>query len=404
MLENIDFREAQQLLLAQVSAIDTETCPLSCCGGRILAADLTASENIPPFDRSPYDGYALIAADTADASAQTPVTLRILEEVPAGAVPTQTVSTGTAVKILTGAPIPQGADMVCPYEHTEFTAETVTLFRAYAAGSNIVRAGEDVQKGAVLAKQGDLIDGGTAGTLSAQGIAAPCVYRRLRVGILSTGNEVIETEQPLAAGKIRNSNRHALEAILRSNGFEPVYLGLAQDDPNAISRLMQKGLETCDALLSTGGVSVGDYDFTPDAMERAGVHLLFRGVDLKPGMACAYGMKDGKLVCGLSGNPASSITNFYAIALPALRKMAGHRDPIPQEITLTLREGFSKKSPATRLLRGTLDLSDGTVGLRLPKEQGNVVLSSTIGCNAMAIVPAGSGKLEKNTILKGFLL
>lgn len=404
MLENIDFREAQQILLDKVSVMDSETIPLSLCSGRILASDLTASENIPPFDRSPYDGYAFLAADTVDAAESHPVTLRVLEEVPAGAVPTKTVVSGTAVKVLTGAPIPQGADAVCPYEHTHFTEDTVTLFRTYAPGSNIVYMGEDVRKGAILAKQGDMIDGGTSGTLCAQGVSHPLVYRKLRVGIISTGNEVIEAGEPLAPGKIRNSNRHTLETILRANGFEPVYLGLAGDDANAICQRIQQGLESCDAILSTGGVSVGDYDLTPDAMERAGVQILFRGVDLKPGMACAYGIKDKKPVCGLSGNPASSITNFYAVALPALRKMAGYRSPAYQEITLTLKDGFPKKSVATRLLRGTLDLSDGTVGMHLPTEQGNVILSSTIGCNVMAIVPAQSGKLEKNTMLKGFLL
>ena len=166
---------------------------------------------------------------------------------------------------------------------------------------------------------------------------------------------------------------------------------------------MAKGLEECDAILSTGGVSVGDYDFTPDAMERAGINILFRGVQLKPGMACAYGEKNGKPVCGLSGNPASSLTNFHAVAVPALKKLAGRTDYMPQKILVTLRNGFSKKSPTTRLLRGTLDLSDGTVGMTLPEEQGNVVISSAIGCNVMAVVPAGSGALEAGTTLEGFL-
>lgn len=404
MLKNPGFQQAQQLLLEQVSAVGTEKTALSDCGGRVLACDLTASENIPPFDRSPYDGYAFRSADTVRAAEESPVTLTVLEEVPAGSVPTKTVVEGTAVKILTGAPIPQGADAVCKYEDTEFNAETVTLFRFYKPGANIVVTGEDVCKGDVLAQKGDVIDGGIAGTLSSQGIDQPLVYKKLRVGIVSTGNEVVEADQPLLPGKIRNSNRHTLETILRKNGFEPVYLGLAGDDVNAICALIEEGLASCDAVLSTGGVSVGDYDLTPDAMERAGVTMLFRGVDLKPGMACAYGVKEGKPVCGLSGNPASSVTNFYAVALPALRKMAGHRIPEYREISVTLKDGFRKKSPMTRLLRGTLDLSDGTVRMSLPKDQGNVVLSSTIGCDVIAIVPAKSGPIEKDTMLKGFLL
>ena len=403
-MKPIDFVSAQALLLSRVAPVETETVPLSACGGRILAADLQAQENIPPFDRSPYDGYAFRAADSAAASAENPVTLTVLEEVPAGAVPTKTVTAGTAVKVLTGAPIPQGADAVCKFEDTRFTADTVTLLQAYRTGANIVRTGEDVQAGQVLAHKGDVIDGGTAGTLAAQGMTQPVVYRRLRVGILSTGNEVIPADAPLQPGKIRNSNLHTLETALRGLGFAPVPLGLAGDSVEAIAALLEEGLQSCDAVLTTGGVSVGDYDLTPDAMQRAGVEILFQGVVLKPGMACAYGMRGTKPVCALSGNPASSMTNFYAITLPTLRKMAGLRCPAYTEISVTLNEDFRKKSPQTRLLRGRLDLSDGTVRMHLPQDQGNVILSSTIGCNVMAVVPAGSGPIPKNTTLKGFLL
>lgn len=395
---------ARDLLLAQVVPVGTERIALSESAGRVLADDLVALENIPPFDRSPYDGYAFRAEDTAGASKEHPVTLSILEEVPAGAVPTRAVVPGTATKILTGAPIPQGADCVCMYERTQFTQETVTLFAPVSSGENVVYAGEDVKAGTVLARRGDVVDTGIAGTLSSQGDAQPRVYRMARIGIISTGNEVVETETALAPGKIHNSNRHTLETALRKEGMEPVYLGLAGDRTENIARLIEKGLETCDAVLLTGGVSVGDYDLTPAAMEAAGVQMLLRGVDLKPGMACAYGVKDGRLVCGLSGNPASALTNFYVIALPALRKLAGRRDTIPQEITVTLGNGFSKKSRGTRILRGRLDLSDGTVKMILPGDQGNVVLSSTIGCNVMAIVPAGSGPLAAGTVLKGFVL
>lgn len=403
MLKNPDFITARDLLVDVVGTVNAEEVSLAECIGRVLAEDIIAADNVPPFDRSPYDGYALRSEDVAGATKENPVTLYIVEEVPAGAVPTAVCTKNTAVKILTGAPIPQGADCVINYERTEFTESSVKIFEPVKAGSNIVLAGEDVKKGDLLARKGQVIDAGTAGTLASQGIAFPKVYRRPKVGILSTGNEVYEVGEPLAPGKIYNSNRYTLAAALEQIGCEPVYLGLAGDDPEAIRDRMVKGLEECDAILSTGGVSVGDYDFTPDAMEQAGVHLLFRGVQLKPGMACAYGEKSGKLVCGLSGNPASSLTNFHAVAVPALKKLAGRSDYMPQEITVTLKNNFKRKSPTLRLLRGTLDLSDGTVGMTLPEEQGNVVISSAIGCNVMAIVPAGSGPLEAGTTLKGFL-
>ena len=149
---------------------------------------------------------------------------------------------------------------------------------------------------------------------------------------------------------------------------------------------------------------MGDYDLTPAAMEAIGAEILFRGVDMKPGMACAYGMKNGKLICGLSGNPASALTNFYAVALPALRKLTGQNTYLPQEIQVTLSNGFGKKSPKTRFLRGRLNFENGVVCMTLPEDQGNIVLSSTIGCNVMAVVPAGSGPIEAGTVLKGFLI
>lgn len=404
MLKNPDFVTARDLLLEVVQPVGTEELPLSECFGRVLAESVTAAENVPPFDRSPYDGYAFRSEDTNEASKEFPVTLHIIEEVPAGAVPTKACTKNTAVKILTGAPIPEGADAVINYERTEFTESSVKIFAPVKSGENIVRAGEDVHKGDILIRKGQAIDPGAAGTLAAQGVDRPKVYRRPKVGVISTGNEVMEVGTPLAPGKIYNSNRYTLSAALQEIGCESVYLGLAGDCPEAICELIKKGLADCDAIVTTGGVSVGDYDFTPDAMERAGVNILFRGVQLKPGMACAYGEKEGKLVCGLSGNPASSLTNFYMVAVPALKKLTGLSDYVPEEIQVTLNTDFKKKSPATRLLRGRLDISDGTVRLIIPKDQGNVVISSAIGCDAMAVVPAGTGPIAAGTTLKGFKL
>ena len=404
MLNNADYKVAREMLLSMTAAVETEEILLPQCSGRVLAADLVAAENIPPFDRSPYDGYSFRAEDVAEASMENPVTLQILEEIPAGAVATVTVTAGTAVKILTGAPIPPGADAVIPFEKTQFTDTTVTILSPIKSGANIVRTGEDVKQGQILVEAGMVIDAGTAGTLASQGMTRPVVYRIPRVGIVSTGSELVEADEIPGPGKIRNSNRHTLEAAIAAAGCEPVYLGLAGDTTEGICERMKEGLATCDLVISTGGVSVGDYDLTPDAMEMAGAQLLIQRLNMKPGMACAFGACGEKLICALSGNPSSSLTTFYAVVLPVLHKLAGWKQPIPQEIDMIIPNGFGKKSPATRFLRGTLDLTGGTVKLNTPKEQGNVVLSSTIGCNAMAIVPAGSGKVEPGTILKGFII
>lgn len=398
------YPEARDLLLSLVQPVDTEEVALEASCGRILAQPIIASDHVPPFDRSPYDGYALRSADTAGASRDNPVTLTILEEIPAGSVSHCPVTPGTAVKVLTGSPIPEGSDCVINYEATRFTDTEVTLFAPLKAGSNIVYTGEDVKKGTVLAEPGTVIDAGLMATLASQNMTRPLCYRVPRVAIISTGSELTEVGQPLEPGMIYNSNRFTLTATLTKLGVQPLYLGIGRDKTENICQLLNSALESCDAVILTGGVSVGDYDLTPAAMDMAGAKTLIRGVDIKPGMACCYGIRDGKLICGLSGNPASSITNFHAVAAPAIRKLCGLPGPYDREITVSLLGGFRKKSPTTRLLRGKLDLSDGTVRMQVPADQGNVVISSLIGCDVMAIIPAGSGPVAEGTVLKGILI
>lgn len=404
MRTNLPCDAASALLLDAVSPLTTERLPLSLCQHRVLGFDFYARHPIPPFDRSPYDGYAFLSADTEQASRERPVTLRILEEVPAGSVPKLEVVPGTATKVLTGAPIPKGADAVIMFEDTAFDKHTVTLFERRLPGSNIIKAGEDIKEGTLLCKKGSRMDPGLMGTLAALGEARPLVYKKPRVGILSTGSEVVEADSDLSLGQVRNSNRHSFENALWQAFCEPVYLGHAGDEVMAISRLIDQGLSTCDALVSTGGVSVGDYDLTPQAFARSGITPLFQGVQLKPGGACLYGVKDGVLCCGLSGNPASALTNFYVVALPAFLKLAGVWPPTPQKVRLTLAADYQKSSPSLRMLRGKLDLSDGTARFYLVGAQGNAVLSSMIGCDALALVPAGSGPLTKGTQLEGWLI
>ena len=404
MYEHISYQSARELAAQRVAPVAAERMPLEDCAGRVLAEDLTAGSDVPPFDRSPYDGYAFRSRDSEGAGPESPVTLRILEEIPAGGASHIPVTEGTAVKILTGAPIPPGADAVVKWEDTKCTAGTVTLFHPARSGANIVPAGEDVKAGTVLAAAGSVIDAGLLGILAGQNAAGPLVYRIPRVGIISTGGELTDAGRPLSPGKIYNSSRYALAAALKELGCEPVWLGAVDDDAGAICERIGKGLDGCDALVLTGGVSAGDYDLTPDAMALAGAELLFRGVDFKPGMACAYAVRDGKPLCGLSGNPAAALTNFYAIAAPALRKLCGRRNFMPEEITLALKAPFCKKSPVTRLLRGRLRLSAGYAELELSGNQANGSLSSAVGWNAIAVIPAGSGPLDAGTKLKGFLL
>lgn len=403
MERKIAYETARSLVLEGLSPLAQETVPLEDSFGRVLARDLVAREAVPPFDRAAYDGYALRAADLRTATEETPVVLRVVEEIPAGAVPRYAVVPGTAAKILTGAPIPDGADTVIPYERTVFTADTVTI-SAPTRDPNIVRAGEDVAPGDMLAPAGSLIDGGLAGTLAGQGIREVPVYCRPRVGILSTGSEIFADEGPLPPGKIRDTNCYTLAALAARMGAVPLLLGHVADDAAAIAGAVAAGLEQADLLMLTGGVSVGDYDLTPQAMEMIGSRLLFRGVALKPGMACAFGRRDGKLICGLSGNPASALTAFHVLVAPALRRLAGWRAWLPETFPVELAVAFPKASRSTRMLRGRLDLSGGRVVFYPNGGQGNAVLHSAVGVTAMAEIPAGSGPVEAGTVLRGFLL
>lgn len=404
MEQNMEYRVARELLLELAVRMGTERVPLAEAEGRILAEAVCARQDVPPFDRSPYDGYAFRAEDTRQADKSHPATLRILEEIPAGSMWTQTVTGGTAAKILTGAPIPSGADAVVKFEETVFDEKTVSIFAPFSEGENVVLRGEDVHAGDHLAAAGTVIDCALMGTLAAQNIAEPLVYRVPRVGILTSGSELVEPGSELRGGQIVNTNRYTLAGAVRHAGAVPVYCGAPEDDPTVIAEMMDKALNECDMLLTTGGVSVGDYDFTPDAMERAGVDIRIRTLKLKPGGASAYGVRGGKLVCGLSGNPASAMINFYAVVLPALRKLMGWAEPRLTEITVSLGSDFGKKSPKTRLIRGRLRLENGEAVMEVSREQGNGVLHSLVGCDILAEIPAGSDRLPAGTRLSAWLI
>ena len=404
MLINTNWSGARDLLLSCAIPVKTEKIPLEACARRVLAFDLLAAEDVPPFDRSAYDGYALRSSDVAAASLQHPVSLKITETIPAGSVGTKPVSPGYAAHLMTGAKIPEGADCVVMFEKTKYTEKEVTLFAPLKPGDNIVKCGEDVRADSMLAPCGTMIDAVLAGTLAAQGISLIQVYRKPIVGLISTGSEVTEAGKPLESGKIYNSNRSSLTVLLEKEGCSVRYLGLAGDEVKSIRGLIVQGLQTCDAIILTGGVSAGDWDVTPEAMTQAGAALLVRGVAMKPGMACAYGIAEDKLILGLSGNPASAITNFCVCVLPAIRKLCGLRESVPRQIMASLIHGFPKKSPSDRFLRGRLILDDGTVRFDASVNQGNAALSSTIGCHAFLMIPAGSPPVEAGTRLSGFFL
>lgn len=400
----VSIEEGRQKILDAVTTVNTETIPLGEAYGRVLAMDVVAREDVPSFDRSPLDGYAFRAEDTSGASKETPVTLQVIDYIPAGDISHVPVTKGTAVRLMTGAPVPEGADCVCRYEDTEFTETEVKIFVPGKQNDNIIRKGEDVVKGTVLAEKGTVIDSGLMGTLAGQNIPEPLVYKQISAGIIATGSELVPVGQEPGPGMIIDTNEYTLTGAMEHMGFRVRRYGIADDTEEAIADILKKAMQECDVILITGGASVGDFDVTPKAMEKAGIRLLFQGVDMKPGKACEYGVCGEKLVCGLSGHPSSSLTNLLLVGLAGLRKMSGIKDYLPKEIDLVLANDFGKQSKNDRVIRGTLMIEDGIAKIRVPKGQGNVMISSTIGSDCVAVVPGGRGPLKAGDKIKGYLI
>ena len=402
---SVDHSEAVRLLTDRVDRIETEESDLENAFGRILGEDVTARGNVPSFDRSPYDGYAFKASDTEDASADHPVTLAVIENIRAGQIPRQRVTGGTAIRLMTGAPIPEGADAVCKYEDTDYTDDSVSIRQSFGSGDNIIKAGEDIKKGALIARKGYPVDAGLSGTLASLGMMSVSVYKRPVAALITTGDEVTDPEDELPPGKVRDSNRYSIAAALSNIGIDTVFLGHADDSVSGIAELIRQGEEACDVIISTGGVSAGDYDLVPDAMTKCGYGIFVRGVAMKPGMACAYGIKDKKLMLALSGNPASSLTNLQCICYPALKKMAGYASYDHQIVRFKLGSDILKaKGKGTRFVRGRSIIREKELYLDVPSAQGNVVISSAVFCDAYGILSGAVNPTESGSYIDGFFV
>ena len=406
-MKKMDYKEAALLLEKTINPVETEDIPIEKCLGRVLGSDITAAENVPSFDRSPYDGYAFRAEDTIGASETKPVTLQVVENIRAGQMPAQKIESGLSTRLMTGAPIPEGANAVCKYEDTEFTEESVTIKNEYKPGDNVVTAGEDIRFGTVVLNKGYRIDAGMMGTLASLGIMTVPVHRTPVAGILSTGDEVVEAGEFLPPGKIRNSNRYTIAAALESIGVQTVYLGQAADTVEDICRLIREGEDKCDMLISTGGVSVGDYDLVPDAMKECGYEIPVRGVAMKPGMACAYGIKkedsNTRLMLGLSGNPASSLTNLQCVCYPAIKKMMGLDQYEHQVVQIKVGDEIKKGAgKGTRFVRGRIAFRDGDIFFDSPSSQGNVVISSAARCDAYGVISGLKAPIKTGTKINVF--
>ncbi len=401
---NITLEEAQSLILERCQPVATESVHLTDALGRILVKDIRAEENIPPFVRSPYDGYAFRSEDTAVATKANPVTLKVIEEVPAGYAPQKKVINGEAVKILTGAPIPEGADAVTKYEETGINGTYVEIYTSFRPNENIVPAGEDVAIEEVIAYKGTVVSPPVIGLMSALGITEVEVYKRPRIAIISTGDELLDISEPLSPGKIRNSNAYTLAAYCKELGADPIIMGTVRDKTEDVAQFIKQGLNDADMVITTGGVSVGDYDVVRDAVKAAEAETLFWKIEIKPGSPSLAAVKDGKLILALSGSPAAAMVIYQLVGIVLIKKLAGWSEVFHPQTQVILKKDFRKASPRRRFLRGKLMVEDGTAYVETIGAQGNGVLRSLIGCDILAEIPEGSGPLKAGEKLKAYRL
>lgn len=404
MKKNIKADDALNMLLGLDVTPKTEQIALADSLGCVLAEDVKAILPSPPFDRSPYDGYAFRGEDTLTCSKDQPATLRITEEIPAGKAPTIEITKGFAAKILTGAPIPKGANATIKYEKTEFTVSDVRIFEPVKPNTDIVRAGDDIPAGAVISNKGTVITAPLLGLLSGQGITTVTVYKKPVVTVINTGSELVEAGNPLPEAMIYNSNAYTLSGYLSNLGLLPQNAGIVSDDPDAIADRVFKALKSSDMVITTGGASVGDYDWAVTSAEKLGADVLFWKIDMKPGGSIMAAVKDGKLILGLSGNPGAAVLSLLRIACPYIRKLCGRADLSLPVIDAFLKEPLKKASPKQRIVRGRLEIIDGKAYFAENEGQGNGAVSSLVGCDLLGEIEAGSPPLPAGTKIKAYRL
>ena len=391
--------EAQQLVLAAIPLLETETVSLLDAHGRVLREDVVAPHDIPEGDNSAMDGYAVRAVDVATA----PVSLRVIGDIPAGRVAERALEAGTAMRIMTGALLPEGADAVAQVEITDGGDEVVVINEPLTPGANLRRRGEDMRRGDVVLRAGVVLNAAEIGVLASAQKSRVRVSRQPVVAILSTGDELVDVDEPRAPGKVVNSNAYALAALVRETGALQRMLGIVRDDPEATIRAIESALES-DFVLSSGGVSVGAYDFVKTALEALGAETKFWRVAMKPGKPLILATLRDRVFFGLPGNPVSSMVSFLLFVAPALRKAMGLADVLPPIVNIAL-DGRLKSNGARRTyFRVRVVARDGALVAIPMTAQGSGVSTSMLQANGLAVVDEGVTLVESGSALPVVLL
>jgi len=413
----ISVEEALEKVLSYVDVLEAESAPILESQGQVLAEDIVSKIDIPPLDNAAMDGYAVRADDTRGASGQSPRFLRVIDTVIAGAISRREVTQGTAVRIMTGAPVPAGADSVIRFEDTDeagrqsSNSHEIGILCEVRSGLNIRCAGEDIARGATVLGKGTVIRPAEVGVLASLGMSTVKVIRRPVVAVLATGNELVDISQPLPAGKIYNSNTYSVAALVRRYGGIPKILGIALDSEKSLVTKLRQGLDA-DMLITSGGVSVGDYDMVKDVLASEG-EISFWTVRMKPGKPLAFGAfrgvaKDGspRLIphLGLPGNPVSSMLTFELFARPAMLKMMGKKNLAKPVIDAVLEEPVVNTDGRRMYIRAIVSKRGNKHYARLTGPQGSGILTSMSLANGLVVISENTARAKAGEIVKVIML
>lgn len=389
----ISMEDALEIVLKQVSVLSSERVKLLSSLGRVLSENIYSDFDIPGFNRAAMDGYAVVAKDTVHACPDRPVTLKVIDEVPAGFKVKSAISSGKAIRIMTGAVLPEGADAVVMVEYTEARGDKVMVFRSVKKGENVSFSGEDVKKGELVLSRGTLIRPQEVGMLAALGKTEVYVTRKPKVAIISTGDELIEPGRTLEKGKIYDSNSFSLFSQVLKCGADPERIGIVPDDKDELLHKVKMGLSS-NILLLSGGVSEGKYDLVKEVLMEAGVKPLFWKVAVKPGKPTFFGIKERTLVFGLPGYPVSSMMNFENLVKPAIFKMLGREGYKRIKIRAVLKGEIKNSSGRKNFIRVRLIEENGRY-LAIPApSQKSGVLKSMVWANAVVVLSTDVRKVE----------
>ena len=395
--------EQQAIGLAAVRPLEPIDLPLLEAHGCVLATDIEALWPLPSFDNTSMDGYAVLAADVAAASEDTPITLRVIDDVPAGYRATEVVRPGTAIRVMTGAPLPDGADAIVPVEGTDAGTEMVTITRTAEPGVFIRRVGEDVHAGEQVLRAGQLLGAREIAILAAAGHGSALVHPRPRVVVISTGNELVEPGTSLKHGLIADSNSFMLVTAAQQAGADAYRAGPVVDDEELFLRTIDDQLVRADLLITSGGVSMGAYDTVKAVLSKLGT-VEFTKVAMQPGMPQGFGTlgEDRVPIVTLPGNPVSAYVSFEVFVRPLIRKMMGFTDITRPQVRATVLEGFTSPANKTQFARVDLDVADGQYVIRPTGAQGSHILGGLARANALAVVPPDVTAVGAGDVLTEF--